>query len=118
MPERELVEQLNQAIDSLLAGGGVDAGGMEGLTAIAAGLLDLPSEDFKNRLKAELQRRTSVTASSPIMTGLRAGFRTITPCRIHSNAPAVVEFLKTTFGAEELKRNTAGEAYGFYSEVR
>ena len=59
-----------------------------------------------------------MTASSPIMTGPRAGFRTITPFLIHSNAPALVDFLKTTFGARELKRNTAGEAYGFYSEVR
>ena len=30
----------------------------------------------------------------------------------------MVDFLKTTFGAEEVKRNTAGETYGFYSEVR
>ncbi len=30
----------------------------------------------------------------------------------------MVEFLKSTFGAEELKRNTAGDAQGFYSEVR
>lgn len=50
--------------------------------------------------------------------GLRAGFRTITPLLIHANAPELVEFLKTTFGAEELKRNTAGEPSGFYSEVR
>lgn len=46
------------------------------------------------------------------------GFRTITPFIIHDKAPALVDFLKSTFGAEELKRNTAGEAYGFYSEVR
>lgn len=118
MPERELVEQLNQAIESLLAGAPVDAGGIEGLTGIAAGLLDLPAENFKNRLKAELQRRIPMTTSTSAVAETRAGFRTITPFLIHSNAPALVDFLKTTFGAEELKRNTAGEAYGFYSEVR
>lgn len=57
------------------------------------------------------------TTTSPA-AGTGAGFRTITPFLIHSQAPELVEFLKTTFHAEELKRNTAGEAYGFYSEVR
>jgi PhnB protein len=120
MPELELVEQLNQAIDSMLSGTEFATGHGEfrELTEIAAQLLDLPSEDFKKRLKAELQRRTSVTTSTSALAGIRAGFRTITPFLIHSNAPELVEFLKTTFGAEELNRNTSGEAYGFYSEVR
>lgn len=120
MPERDLVEQLNETIESMLAGAAHDLaqGGLEELTEIASGLLYLPSDDFKTRLKTELQRRTTVTTSSPIVTGVRAGFRTITPFLIHSNAPALVDFLKKTFGAEELKRNTAGEANGFYAEVR
>ena len=52
------------------------------------------------------------------VTGPRAGFRTISPFVIHAEAPALVDFLKTVFEAEELKRGTAGEAQGFYSEVR
>ena len=59
-----------------------------------------------------------MTTSTSTVAGVRAGFRTITPFIIHSNAPELVDFLKTTFGAEELKRNTGGEAYVFYSEVR
>ena len=51
-------------------------------------------------------------------TAVSAGFRTITPFIIHEKAPDLVDFMKSAFGAEELKRNTAGEAYGFYSEVR
>jgi PhnB protein len=65
-----------------------------------------------------LQRRAAMMTSTFSGAGLGAGFRTITPFIIHANAPELVEFLKTTFRAEELKRNTAGEAYGFYSEVR
>jgi len=120
MPEPDLVEQLDQTIELVLAGNtpASDGGELEALAKIAAGLRDLPSESFKNRLKAELERRTSMTTLTSAGAGMRAGFRTITPFLIHSNAPELVEFIKTTFGAEELKRNTAGEAYGFYSEVR
>ena len=121
MPEHELVEQLDQAIERLLAGAAPAASAdreLAVLTGIAGALRDLPSENFKDRLKAELQRRSTTMTSTSTGAGLRAGFRTITPFLIHAHAPELVEFLKTTFGAEELKRNTAGEAYGFYSEVR
>lgn len=59
-----------------------------------------------------------MTTSTSIAAGVSVGFRTITPFLIHDQAPELVDFMKKTFGAEELKRNTAGEAYGFYSEVR
>jgi len=121
MPERALVEQMDRAIALLLAGTGpAAAGGRElaALTEVAGALRDLPSEDFKNRLKTELQRRAAMTTSTSTAAGIGAGFRTITPFLIHARAPELVDFLKTTFGAEELKRNTAGEAYGFYAEVR
>jgi hypothetical protein len=58
----------------------------------------------------------SSTASA--VTGVRGGFRTITPFLIHDKAAELVDFMKSTFGAEELKRNTGGDAHGFYSEVR
>ncbi|HLK47378.1 MAG TPA: VOC family protein [Bryobacteraceae bacterium] len=115
----EPFDRLDQAIEAILAGSAPESGGdreMAALAAVAGGLQDLPSEEFKNRLKADLQRRAAMTTLVFAATG--AGFRTVTPFIIHSQAPELVEFLKTTFHAEELKRNTAGEAYGFYSEVR
>jgi len=119
MADRKLVEQLDEAIESILAGTELaPSGELAPLMEIAAGLRDLPSEDFKNRLNTELQRRATMTTSMAGAAGVRAGFRTITPFLIHSQAPELVEFLKTTFGAAELKRNTTEEAYGFYSEVR
>ena len=119
MADRELVEQLDQAIESILAGIELDQSGqLAPLMEIAAGLRDLPSEDFKNRLNTELQRRATMTTSMAGAAGVRAGFRTITPFLIHSHAPELVEFLKTTFGAAALKRSTTEDAYGFYSEVR
>ena len=121
MPERALAEQLDQTIESVIAGTEPAAGGGRQLTALAeiAGVLrDLPAKDFKKRLKTELQRRAAMTTSTSTAGPVRVGFRTITPFIIHGKAPELVDFLKTTFGAEELKRNTAGEAYGFYSELR
>ena len=121
MPERALAEQLDQAIESMIAGTEPAAGGARQLTAlteIAGVLRDLPAKDFKKRLKTELQRRAAMTTSTSTAGPVRVGFRTITPFIIHGKAPELVDFLKTTFGAEELKRNTAGEAYGFYSELR
>jgi len=121
MAEHDLVEQLDQAIDALLsnaASAPKEPGELTALTQVAATLCDMPSEDFKSRLQTELQRRAAIPTSTIAGTSLRAGFRTITPFLIHAQAPELVDFLKITFGAEELKRNTAGEAQGFYSEVR
>ncbi len=121
MAERPLIERLDEAIQSVLTGAEPNTGGDHDLAAlaqVAAALRDLPSEEFKHRLKTDLQRRAAMMTSTSAVSGGRAGFRTITPFIIHSQAPELVEFLKTTFHAQELKRNTAGEAYGFYSEVR
>jgi PhnB protein len=121
MPDRTFVEQLDQAIESVLAGALPAADGDTELAALAeivGRLRDMPAKGFKTRLKTELQGRAVMTTSTSTVVGVPAGFRTITPFIIHEKAPELVDFMKSTFGAEELKRNTAGDAYGFYSEVR
>jgi len=102
MPD-EIIEQLDQAIDSMLTDPDLTA-----LTKIALTLRDLPSEAFKTRLKTELERKPSMPT----------GFRTVTPFIIHEKAPDLVAFLQSTFGAQELKRTTGGLPDGFHSEVR
>ena len=117
MPDHPLMEQLEQAIDSILAGAPTAAGGdseLAALVQIATALRDLPGEDFKTRLKTELER----TPAMPTSTATVAGFRAITPFLIHAEAPQLVDFIERTFGAEEIKRNNAGDPEGFYSEVR
>lgn len=111
MPEHELTEQLDQAIDALLAGASPTR---DPLVNIAAALRHFPAEGFRQRLKKDLERR----ALMPAVTSAPVGFRTITPFLIHAQAPDLVEFMKTTFGAEEFKRNTGGVPDGFYAEVR
>lgn len=117
MAEHELMEHLDRAIESLTGAAGRPAESdpsVAPLVKIAALLRDLPAEDFKTRLKTELERR----ALMPTATSEPVGFRTVTPFLIHAEAPGLVEFLKTTFGAEELKRNTGGTPDGFYAEIR
>ena len=94
MAERELVEQLDQAIGSILARAEGTAGGERELAAlaeIAAVLRDLPSKNFKQQLKTELQRTGAMTTSTSTLpgAGVRAGLRTITPFLIHEKAPAL-----------------------------
>ncbi|HEX5432044.1 MAG TPA: VOC family protein [Bryobacteraceae bacterium] len=120
MPDRPLIEQLDLAIDAILAGASAAAHTdpeLAALARIARDLHDLPSEDFKTRLRRELERRASMTpsASAPI----REGFRTVTPYIAVAQGAELIEFLKKTFGAEELFRSaTPGSAGGFHAEVR
>jgi uncharacterized glyoxalase superfamily protein PhnB len=118
MAERPLSEQLDELIESGFSGAApanVQLG-LEPLAEIADVLRHLPSQDFKRRLKTELQRRMSMSMSTA--TEIRAAFRTVSPLIIHERAPELVEFLKRTFDAEEVRRDTTEKAYGFYAEVK
>jgi uncharacterized glyoxalase superfamily protein PhnB len=116
LPGQYLMMQLDQAIESVLASAAPSLRdpALAPLVNIAAALRHFPAEGFKERLKKDLERR----ALMPTATSAPVGLRTITPFLIHAQAPDLVEFMKTTFGAEELKRNTGGLPDGFYSEVR
>jgi len=116
MPDDSRFEQLDQAIDAMLAGAAPPAEEPElhALVDVCDRLRHLPDEDFRNRLKSELQRRATM---SPAMHAYRRpGFRTVTPCLIVPGAEQLVDFVKTTFDAEEVSRQTvSGE---FYAELR
>lgn len=115
MPDRDRAEQLDRAIDSAIRGEALaiadpELNSLEGIVEV---LCQLPGQDFKETLKKQLFRRAAMTTS----TSTAVAFRTVTPFIIHAQAPEMIDFLRKTFGAEELKRKT-GEAIGFYSEVR
>jgi PhnB protein len=109
MPERALEELLNQTIDALLAGAQPADPDIAELSQIAAALRDLPAENFQKRLKADLERRASMPIST--VTPVREGFHTITPFIAVPNAPELIDFLKSTFGAEETSRHPHGEGF-------
>ncbi len=118
------IEQLDQAVEALLARGEsalpppgwkVDPK-LAALLHIAADLRGLPSDEFKARLKADLQRRASMatTAVKPI----REGFHTVTPYLIVSGAAQLIEFMKQAFGAVELFRAKRPDGLIMHAEVR
>jgi PhnB protein len=115
IPDNVKVEELDQAIDALLAGSAVAGPGPAGLTQIAAVLRDLPDENFQKRLKSNLQRIATMTTSAA--TPIREGLRTITPFIAVPKAPELIDFLKRTFHAEEISRRSHG-ADGFVASLK
>jgi PhnB protein len=116
MPDRPLDELLNQGIDAILAGATPAASGSEldALAQVAGALRGMPAEGFRSRLKAELQRRATMTPTAA--ASIREGFRRVTPYITAPDGAQVIEFLKHTFGAEELLRSPS--PVGFHAEVR
>lgn len=101
MADHPLAEQLDQLIDALLRG---ETRATESpLVEIALALRDLPDDNFKIRLKSDLERRTHMTAIAPAR--IREGFRTVTPYIYVAEGEKLVDFLKQTFGAQETARN-------------
>jgi PhnB protein len=116
MSEVELTEQLNQAIDAMMATGEQPSALDEriaDLLSVAAELHQLPRAEFRERLRAELDEEGRMsTAAKPTkqnVSPVREGFRTITPYLVVSDVHAESEFLKQTFGV-------TGQIYGLGSQ--
>jgi PhnB protein len=116
MPDNLKVEQLDHAIDAILARAQPPVAGTELalLAGIAAPLRDLPDQNFQKRLKSDLQRRATMTTST--VASIREGFRTVTPFIVVPNATPLIDFLKQTFDAEETSRHPHGD--GFVAAMR
>ena len=126
MPDRALIEQLDQAIDGMLAGAkqmGFADPTLSALMGIAGWLRDLPDDRFKTYLSRELQsefeRRTPMTASTPIESAAAefAAIHTVTPFITVPEGAKLIDFMKHTFGAEETSRHPHGPD-GFVAGVR
>lgn len=119
MANVSLIEQLDSAVEAILANAEAPPPRVDSRIAaqvrIAAGLRDLPRPDFKARLKTDIERRASMTATK--VTPIREGFNTITPYLIVHEAAELIDFVKQAFGAEELYRGV-GSAGGIHAEVR
>jgi uncharacterized glyoxalase superfamily protein PhnB len=119
MPKRSLhpgngepkkIEQLNKALDSMLArnDGKVSKAPaeIEPLVRLAAEMRNLPRESFKARLKSELQRgKRMPTVAEPV-----AAARVTASPRIAFRDPAkAIEFYKQALGAKETFRFQVGD---------
>jgi PhnB protein len=107
MPDRNLQEKLNQAIDAMLAYGGfAPVAGTEAKTAplvrVAAELRGMPRENFKATLKAELIRKTTMAGEA-----VKAAVEpqpTVIPRLCFKDARRAIEFYQRVFGAKEIMR--------------
>src|SRR5579872_2245954 len=126
MPKRSLnpgsgdakkIEQLNQAVDAMLARSDGKApkvaAGVEALVRIAADLRNLPSATFKARLKSELggKKRMSTVAEplAELATKPVAAARVSAAPRLAFRDPAkAIEFYKQALGAKEAFRFEVG----------
>jgi len=110
MPKRspnggQKIEQLNQAIEAMLARpdakpGKIDAS-LAPLLRIAGELRDLPRENFKERLKTDLERSISMATATEPITAVRIS---AAPRLAFKDAGKAIEFYKNAFGAKETFR--------------
>jgi len=106
MPERPLHDLFDQALQAMLAGS--TAAGEPDFAAllnIARDLRHLPRENFKARLKSNLERKSSMASMSEALAATR---QTATPRLRIKNAAAAIEFYQRAFGAREIMRFEAG----------
>ena len=119
MAERVLIDRVNEAVELLLARENATAAladpELAPLAVLAAELRHCPSPTFKERLRAQLTRRETMSTSLAAAT-VREGFTTITPYIMVPRA-GLVSFLSQTFGAEETF-SVEGGAGGVHREVR
>jgi PhnB protein len=117
MSKQPLIDQLNDAISRLLRDPDVQLSSTDAALAdllhIARDLREIPNPDFKRRLRADLERKISMSTETVVF---RPGFRTVTPYLLPPGAE-FIDFLKNVFGGVETER-TATSPTSFHSEVR
>jgi PhnB protein len=103
VPRRSLIDQLDEAVQGVIDNAPLPRGdaGVDPLIRIAAELRDLPREEFKLRLKNDLERSISMaTTTAPVIAT-----RTYAAPRLsYINAAKAIEFYKKAFGATETMR--------------
>ncbi len=107
MPEQELIERLDAAVEAMLHGPETarvpEDRELAELWRVAADLALLPSEKFRGGLKATLARRSRM---SSVATAVGKLHRAATPFLPLKDPAAAIEFYERAFGAVELLRLT------------
>ncbi len=109
MAKRSLNQQLNDALDEILANPNAFASSADpevsALLSIAGDLRHLPTQEFRERLKASLLRAAkSSQKGEEIMTTAVQQKVIVQPYLSVRNASAALDFYKNAFGAEEIMR--------------
>ena len=125
MPKANLSEQLDRAIQGILAPNATGRSRRDGaapkapvaaLARIAGELRGLPREDFKALLRAQLEGRTPM-ASKPA-TAVAPARQTATAYLILNDAARAIEFYKQAFGAVETMRLSGPGGRIGHAEIR
>jgi PhnB protein len=119
MADIALVEQLDQAIEAMLAGlapGEQNDLVAAGLAEIAGALRGLPDDHFKKRLAAELLVKSQ--GRPHMTTQVTAVIHTITPFITVPEGAKLIDFMKHVFNAEDLGRHPHGSGDGFVAAVK
>src|SRR5712692_302927 len=120
MAKRSLADQLDQAVEAILtrpdSAPAIADSRLAALALIASDFRDLPRDDFKARLRSDLERKASMATTA--VTTLREGFHSMTPYLIVEGAAKLIDFLKQTFGAEEKLRVPKPDGSFMHAEVR
>lgn len=119
MAKQSLGEQLNRVVDAVLAPPRRIPSRMPAslspLAQIVADLRGLPREDFRNRLKSDLQRRATM-ASKPVAAPEVRQSATAYLC-VH-DAVAAIDFYKRAFNATEVMRLVGPGTKIGHAEIR
>jgi PhnB protein len=97
-------------IEELEAAAGSLPERLEPLAALAQDLTELPRDDFRRNLKAELERRAIMSSTAkPALEKSRVspvpeGYHTASPYLVVRGAARAIEFYKNAFGATEVMR--------------
>lgn len=104
MAERDLIQQLDQAVDAMLFHAEIAAADPEvtALLQIAAAVRGLPDEEFRTRLKAELIQRAMTERETLPVNWIPEGFHTVTPYLHPAGAAKLIDFMKQAFDAKEM----------------
>jgi uncharacterized glyoxalase superfamily protein PhnB len=119
----ELSNRLDRAIDAVVARENATAAlrdpELAPLVRIAADLRHYPSADFKARLRAQLERRQTMSrqaVSTAVLASVREGFTTVTPY-VWVPDRGLSDFLVRVFDAVETQV-TEGGRHGTHRELR
>ena len=117
-PDTKQIEQLNQAVEAMLSRADGKApkvpAGIEPLLRLAADLRDLPRENFKARLKSELEgKKRMSTVAEPVVSAVPVA----SPRLTFKDAAKALEFYEKAFGAKEIFRFEVGASVA-HAEMR
>ena len=123
MAERDLIQQLDQAISAMLVNSNVGRIGLEvtELMRVAQFVRELPDQDFRTRLKQDLmkEKNTMTPTMTPTTTAAfkPEGFRSLTPYLLAPSSAGLLNFMKDVFGATEIMQVPRPDGSIMHAEV-